>query len=306
MDAEDLHEELKGFLKQNVLPALQEEDKYRKAFRAKVWLYFGILFFANSANVLIVLFNHLINGKSLSWEQLLLVMFCSVFALRYYIKKSIKNHSFPIFDEFVKFYNGWTNLPKEYVEINKDILPPHEKTLQSFCLTDTLQNNYELAALEFFKTCFRKKLRQTGTGILLNYTLSQKFNGQVFLFEKGGFFKQKTYNDLSKISSKVPASNYFYIFTDSEAAKNHIITAALFENLLNLRNEFHASKIYMQLTNSQISIFMQNGHLNYQERSVWHSAGTTEQFEKTNLQIEKTFTILGVIETLVETANEHV
>ena len=82
--------------------------------------------------------------------------------------------------------------------------------------------------------------------------------------------------------------------------------AALFENLLNLRDEFHASKIYMQLTNSQISIFMQNGHLNYQERSVWHSAGTTEQFEKTNLQIEKTFTILGVIETLVETANEHV
>ncbi len=296
MDAEDLHEELKGFLKQNVLPALQDEDRYRRAFRAKVWLYFGVLFFANSANVLIVLFNHLINGKSLSWEQLLLVMLCSVLALRYYIKKSIQNHSFPIFDEFVKFYNGWTNLPREYVEISQDILPPHEKALRVFCLTDTLQNNYELADLEFFKTCFRKKLRQTGKGILLNYTL----------FEKGGFFKQKTYNDLSKISSKVPASNYFYIFTGSEAAKNHIIAAALFENLLNLRDEFHASKIYMQLTNSQVSIFMQNGHLNYQESSVWHSAGTTAQFEKSNLQIEKTFATLGVIETLVETANEHV
>ena len=51
-------DDLPDFLKQNITPLLENENKYRQKIKSKIWLYFGILFFVNSANVLIVLFHH--------------------------------------------------------------------------------------------------------------------------------------------------------------------------------------------------------------------------------------------------------
>ena len=125
----------------------------------------------------------------------------------------------------------------------------------------------------------------------------------VMMFEKGGFFKQKKYMDLDKYQSSIPAANYFYTFSDNNAAKNYVICAALFENVLNLRDEFKASKVYLKISQNQLYIFLQNGHFFYEPNdSMWKSAGTEKQFEQTHQQIEKLFNMLGVAEALTEAA----
>lgn len=294
-------EELQNFLKQNISPLLQEENKRRQTFRSKFWLYFGILLFANCANILIVLFNHLINGKPFSWEQLTILVLMSAAVLYFLARRAKSKHLF-ILDEFIKFYGNWQNCHNETANIKADFLPEYDETVQHFDITGS-NGNLELQNLVFLKNSGKNKKRRTGGGLLISYTLQHTLNGMVMMFEKGGFFKQKKYMDLDKYQSSIPAANYFYTFSDNNAAKNYVICAALFENVLNLRDEFKASKVYLKISQNQLYIFLQNGHFFYEPNdSMWKSAGTEKQFEQTHQQIEKLFNMLGVAEALTEAA----
>lgn len=296
-------DDLPDFLKQNITPLLENENKYRQKIKSKIWLYFGILFFVNSANVLIVLFHHLVNGKSLSWEQLCLTAAASILFLFFYTKRLVKEHSFHILDEFFKYYGDWQTQYEQPVVLSGDFLPPHNETLQSFAVADE-NKKFVLQSITLYSVDDKKKSK-AGAGILLSCRLSQSIKGKLNLFEKGGFFKQKKYNDLERTACSVPISNYFLTFTESNSVKNYVVCAALFENLLDLREAFHASKLYFQLDGSKLDIFLQNGALAYHESSVWHSAGTEKQFEQVDKQLEKAFNIICILETLAEMAAAH-
>lgn len=294
-------ENLQNFLKQNITPLLCEENKHRRTFQSKFWLYFGILLFVNCANILVVLFNHLINGKSFSWEQLILLVFLSVAVLYFYVRSAKCKHLY-ILDEFVKFYGDWHNNNNQTAVVNADFMPEHSEASQQFDITGN-GGNLELQNLSLWDKNAKNKKRKISSGLLISYKLPRNLNGMVVMFEKGGFFKQKKYKNLDKYQSSVPASNYFYTFSDSDAAKNYVICAALFENLLNLRDEFKADKVYLEISQNRLHVFLQNGHFCYEPNySMWKSAGTEKQLEQTHKQIEKMFNLIGVIESLTEAA----
>lgn len=295
--------ELQNFLKQNITPLLKEENKYRQKIIGKIWLYFGILFFVNSANVLIVLFHHLVNDRPLSWEQLIFIAVVSALFLIFYTKHVTKKHDFHILRDFFKYYGEWHTEYERTAVLNGDFLPPHDEVLQNFTVTDE-NEKIKLQDIVLYSGTDKKKSK-AGAGLLLSGYLTQPISGKLNLFEKGGFFKQKKYNDLEKTPSSVPASNYFLTFAENSSVKNYVVCAALFENLLDLRDTFHASKIYFQLDGNKLDIFLQNGALAYHESSIWHSAGEEKQFEQVDKQLEKIFNIIDILETLTEMAVGH-
>ena len=106
-DLEQQENAFKDFFAQKIEPLLAEINKKRKNLQNKFWFYFGIVFFINCANILIILFSHILYGKSLSCTQLWLVVLVSFLLLFLYVRR-INRSKFPdILAEFIQYFGDW-------------------------------------------------------------------------------------------------------------------------------------------------------------------------------------------------------
>ena len=80
----------------------------------------------------------------------------------------------------------------------------------------------------------------------------------------------------------------------------------MYENLLDLKEVFKASKIYLRLENDKLDVFLQSGRFLYHNGSLWASSTGEDGLKKQNQQIEKVFLFISVMEDLIEVAKEHV
>lgn len=297
------------FLHKNILPLLESEDRYRQSFKNRFWLYAGILLFFNCSNVLIVLFRHLIYSRAFSWEQLFLTAVISAFILFCYVRFA-KRKVFPdVFAAFIKYYGNWSlrRSAEPQANVNDIIMPVSPLKIEKISVSGDSNCPLKLKKLSFVKKVFNDKLQSTvGEGILLSYNLPQDMDGSLILLEKGGFAKTKQISGLDKVSSAIPASNYFQTFADSEVIKNYLVISALYENLLDLKEIFKASKVYLRLQDDKLDIFLQNGRFLYRDGSLWIASTGEEGLKQQNQQIEKVFLFISVMEDLIEVAKEHV
>ena len=292
------------FFQQNLKPLLEEEGRNRDAFRSRFWLYFGVLCFVNSVNILVVLFRHLMSGHIISYEQLLLLVAVSVLFLWWYAGRAKTIPQTDMLREYIKYYD---NLPlqEENVFTEKDILFPVKENLVEQL---KISGNFLQFAFELKKTALLKnntkqnEIVKNSGGIMLSYSFKQNLRGTLLMFEKGGVAKQKKYEGLEKISLNIPASNYFQIFTDSSKIKNYILVSALFESILDLKEIFKAVKVNLRIKDNQLIIFLQNGKLSYQQSSAWHSVASEKDFENLNLQMEKAKTLGEIVNNLYDLA----
>lgn len=297
------------FLQKNILPLLESEDKYRQSFKNHFWLYAGVLLFFNCSNVLIVLFRHLIYNRPFSWEQLFLTAAISAFILFCYVKFAGRKVFPDVFAEFVKYYGNWSLRRSTDLKTNVHdiILPSSPLQIEKINISGDSNCPLKLKKLAFVKKLLNNKLKITvGEGIFLTYNLPQSLGGTLLLLEKGGFAKIKQISGLDKVSSAIPASNYFQTFADSEVIKNYLVISALYENLLDLKEVFKASKIYLRLENDKLDVFLQSGHFLYHNGGLWTSSTGEDGLKKQNQQIEKVFLFISVMEDLIEVAKEHV
>ena len=292
------------FFQQNLKPLLEEEGRNRDAFRSRFWLYFGVLCFVNSVNILVVLFRHLMSGHIISYEQLLLLVAVSVLFLWWYAGRAKTIPQTDMLREYIKYYDN-LQLQEENVFTEKDILFPVKENLVEQL---KISGNFLQFAFELKKTALLKnntkqnEIVKNSGGIMLSYSFKQNLRGTLLMFEKGGVAKQKKYEGLEKISLNIPASNYFQIFTDSSKIKNYILVSALFESILDLKEIFKAVKVNLRIKDNQLIIFLQNGKLSYQQSSAWHSVASEKDFENLNLQMEKAKTLGEIVNNLYDLA----
>lgn len=292
------------FFQQNLKPLLEEEGRNRDAFRSRFWLYFGVLCFVNSVNILVVLFRHLISGHIISYEQLLLLVAFSVLFLWWYARRAKTIPQTDMLREYIKYYDN-LQLQEENVFAEKDILFPVKEDLveQLKISGNFLQFSFELKKIALLKNKTKQnEIVKNSGGIMLSYSFKQNLRGTLLMFEKGGVVKQKKYEGLEKISLNIPASNYFQIFTDSSKIKNYILVSALFESILDLKEIFKAAKVNLRIKDNQLIIFLQNGKLSYQQSSAWHSVASEKDFENLNLQMEKAETLGEIVGNLYDLA----
>lgn len=292
------------FFQQNLKPLLEEEGRNRDAFRSRFWLYFGVLCFVNSVNILVVLFRHLMSGHIISYEQLLLLVAVSVLFLWRYARRAKTIPQTDMLREYIKYYDNLL-LQEENVFAEKDILFPVKENLveQLKISGNFLQFAFELKKIALLKNKTKQnEIVKNSGGIMLSYSFKQNLRGTLLMFEKGGVVKQKKYEGLEKISLNIPASNYFQIFTDSSKIKNYILVSALFESILDLKEIFKAAKVNLRIKDNQLIIFLQNGKLSYQQSSAWHSVASEKDFENLNLQMEKAETLGEIVNNLYDLA----
>lgn len=292
------------FFQQNLKPLLEEEGRHRDAFRSRFWLYFGVLCFVNSVNILVVLFRHLMSGHIISYEQLLLLVAFSVLFLWWYAGRAKTIPQTDMLREYIKYYDN-LQLQEENVFAEKDILFPVKEDLveQLKISGNFLQFAFELKKIALLKNKTKQnEIVKNSGGIMLSYSFKQNLRGTLLMFEKGGVVKQKKYEGLEKTSLNIPASNYFQIFTDSSKIKNYILVSALFESILDLKEIFKAAKVNLRIKDNQLIIFLQNGKLSYQQSSAWHSVASEKDFENLNLQMEKAETLGEIVGNLYDLA----
>lgn len=304
-DLEQQETVFKNFFTQKIEPLLTETNKKRKNLQNKFWFYFGIVFFLNCANILIVLFEHIIYDKPLSYEQLWLVVLISVLFLSLYARRITRSKFADILSEFIQYFGNW-HVCCSVVETEKNdtpFFPPHGKIKYPLSLVQHAEFPIKVQCVDFLKPVLNHKIiKKSGGGIWLTFNFSQQPEGCLCLFEKGGFYKQKNYTGLERVSLNIPAANYFLTFCDSRALKDYVANTILYENLLDLKEIFGASKTYVYYQNGEMNIFFQNGHLSYKGCGVWHSCGNVKTFERLYKQFESVLIVKDKFQSLMDLA----
>ncbi|MDO4162069.1 MAG: DUF3137 domain-containing protein [Pseudomonadota bacterium] len=294
---------LQEFIRKEVLPLIEEEDRYRQKFKNRFWFYSGLLLFINCINTLIVLFQYLIYNRPVSGSQLFLIALVSVFILLWYAQKAQKKKLPDVLAKFIRFYGNWTvSYSKEVTTFSDELIPHSGRKIEKTAIRGDDNTSLVMKQFVFLKRLYKNMFTKNGGGIWLDIKLAQKAPGKLILFEKGGFYKKKKYEGLELVSSNIGISNHFYSFTDSRQLSEYVVRVVLFENILDLKEVFKASKIYVRIENDRLNVFLQNGRFLYNNSSLWHFSGGEKKLMLLHEQIEKIFTAVKVIETLIETA----
>ncbi len=301
--------DFQNYYVKSIKPLIEDDYKKRDRLKGKFWLYFGIVFTFNCVNLLIALFRHLIHGKDISWSFMFVFAVLTFWLAYLLIKQAKKNTKYPdIMGEYIKYFGDWAiDYDNAIHEENKVFLPQSPQVQYSYVisgLNDT--QKFVLREINFLYNsllAFKKQLVKRDDGIWLSYKVQHYADSCLMVMEKGGFFKAKKIDGMERLGdNNIPVANYFMNFANDVVLSKYVVGATLFEHLLDLKEAFKAQKIYMQINNGQVDIFLQKGRFAYQQGEQVSKSGEQEKFVKMNKQMEKMFNMFGVLETLFVTA----
>jgi len=301
-----------GYFEQNIIPLVEADNKLKDKYRGRFWCYLWTVIFLMSSNALVVLFNVLMHGRPISYEQLLIVNVVAFSFVIWPIYSYYRQPRADIFAEFIKFFGNWKLAHNAEVKlVHSPIIPKHD------FVTSTHNADGEIAGakLQLRDTFYEKKLifgnknwRHTvSAGIILYIEFEQKFKDKILLFDRSGFYRKSRFDDLDNQNNniEIPAANYFNIFSADKKFTVSFISPTFLERLLDMSDDFAARHTYVEINENYMRIYFEGSRLYFDNYKLWSDKIDKDKFRQLHKQFESIMTFIYIVkELLYRTEND--
>lgn len=302
ISTEDLFEE---YYKQTMTPLVDDENHLKRVYHSRFWGTLWAVLFLLSANFLIVLFRYLMYHHPISYAQLFTVTLVAIAVILWPIVFYYKAEKHDLFGTFLKFYGAWQHRKNGQIEIENEIIAPtHDTSVSAHSVSGTYDGvDIELHEVQYQKA-IRLKKRQFNHCISRGVMVKAKFNNniknKVLLFDKKGFRRKSKFENLINVTDKifVPVANYFYIFTDDVNFAKDMLSALFFERLLDMKDSFKASNIYVEIQEDYMRIYLQDASLYFDDYDFWKRRVHKNKFVSLNQKMEHTLMAVQLVQVL--------
>ena len=295
------------YFEQKIVPLVEEDNLIKERYRNPFWGYVWSIIFLCSVNVLIALFNSLMNNHPISYEQLILFTMLALSFIFLPIRHYYREARDDIFDVFLQYYGDWKHKATGEVQlVHSPIIPAHD----SVGALHNITNDVSDVKIEIRDTFYKKKSVLFGrkfehivsSGIIVYLTFPIKFDGILLMFDKTGFYRKKKYSGLeeAKPCIDIPAANYFSSFTDNVDFAQKIMMSLFFETILDMKEAFAAKNMYLQIQDNYIRIYFEGSVLYFDSYKFWSNKIDKKKFLQMNLEFEKIFNFIPIVEALIQ------
>jgi hypothetical protein len=313
---------------ENVIePLIEEENRKKTKYHTSFWVRFWSAVFLVCFNVLITLFRSVMFKHSFSYTQMLLVIAVALLIVVWPIVRFNHSKKHNIFSEFLKFFGSWKHIENNQVmDVNKTraakdevldnvvkiadghlpIVPKHS----SLNISHNAVGEYNGIKIQvrdavYGNSFIKKNLtfnRNVAHGVRINFKLPFKVQGVTLLFDKSGFYRKNKYERLEKISTDIPAAGYFNIFSDNKFFTDNLLRPDFYETLLDLKDMYQARRIYVEIKNDTIKVFLENSVLYFDYIAFWSRKIDKQKFQNLYKCFEATFVFADTARMLAEQA----
>ena len=290
-----------------IIPLVEENNAIKDKYRGHFWTYLLSAIFLISINALVALYNTLMHKIPLSASMLFLFSFGAFMLVFIPVRNYYKKYQDNIFDVFIKFYGNWEHAKDSEVKlVHSPIIPEHDTVVATHSVKGILSGaDIEIRDTEYFKLKHINKLKwnkRVSAGVVLYAELPCKFESQMLMFWKGGFYRKNKFPEMENVTKEiyVPAANYFNIFAqDVEYAKEFLVSA-FFENLLNLKDTFGARTMYVEMQDNHIRIYFEGSNLYFDSNKFWSKKVDKNKFLQLNAEFESAFMFVETMNVLMK------
>lgn len=303
-EAEKQTDPFDSYMTEVIAPAVDEINREKEKYRGQFWTYFWTALFLVSVNALVVLYRALMYHRALNVEQLMLINIVAVVIVCWPLYSWTKHKSQDIFSLFMEFYGQFkfSQTSDNVADVDKDtlIVPEHSTT----AVTHGIVGNYdgvdvELRDTSYFRTK-SKKSKKVCSGVVLCFDFKQNLKNNLLLFEKFGFYRKSKMTNMINLNEQIhiPASNYFNIFSDKPEVSS-FLCSAFFEKILDLKDVFEARKMYLEVTENHIKIFLENSQIYFENNKLWSRKMEYDKFRRLHNQFEEVFIFIETIQAIL-------
>lgn len=296
---EDLFEE---YYSKTVSPLVEKDTAVKKKYRGRFWASLWTVCFFISANSLVTFFIAMTRGKEVNYEQLMLINIAALFIIYLPFYNYYHQKKDDLFAAFIGFYGNWKHIENVNIApVHRPIIPEHE-TLE---VTHKAEGPIGNVAVNIRDTVYRKTVSISGfqfqkvvsRGVRISLKLPRRFPGTTLLFEKFGFYRKNSFSDYNVVRKdiKFPAAGYFLIF--STAADDDLIFLEnnFFETVLDLKESFKAAKIYLEIKEDSIEMYLEGCRLYFDTHKFWSISTDAGKFRELHDKFEHLFSFTETI-----------
>lgn len=295
-----------------IVPAVEENNIIKDRYRTKFWGYFWSIIFLMCTNLLVIFFNFLLYKHPINYEQLALINIIAFALIFYPIYQYYKTPRQNAFDIFLAYYGNWKHLKNSEVRlVHSPVIPPHDYV----CAKHNVVAEYKEWSMELRDTIYQnfgvmKNIhyrRTVSSGIICLVEFKRKYKGRLLLFEKRGFYKKSSFPGLQNVGSGItsPVAESFYVFSDNADFAERMLPALFFERILDLKENFGAKRLYVEMQDSTLRIYFEGAQLYFDNDKFWSSKINKNKFIQLNDCIEQTLLFIETMKTLWEQYGKH-
>ena len=288
-----------------ITPAVDEVNREKEKYRGQFWTYLWTALFLVSVNALVVLYRALMYHRALNVEQLLLINIVAVIIVCWPLYSWTKHKTKDIFSLFMEFYGQFkfSKALDDVIDADKDtpIVPEHSTTT----VAHNIVGNYGGVDIEIRDTAYfkakSKKSKKVCSGVVLCFDFKRNLQNNLLLFEKFGFYRKSKMANMINLNEQIhiPASNYFNIFSDKSEPSN-ILCSTFFEKILDLKDVFGARKMYLEVTENRIKIFLENSQIYFENNKLWSRKMEYDKFRRLHNQFEEVFIFIETVQAILQ------
>ena len=290
------------YFAKKIIPIVETDNHFKEKQKGRFWASLWIIVFLLSINALIALYFSLMHHKPINYNQLLILAIVGIGIIYWPIHKYYQYKRVNIFDVFIQFYGTWIhNQNSEQEAIKTDLFPQHDNVK----FAHDISGEYCGVKLRLCDTVLLKNIsiqnwrwqKNVAKGVLINFVFNHEVADNLYLLEKKGFFHKDLKDSLVNIGSRIhiPAANYFYVFNSTEIVPDRLLSASFFEQVLDIKGIFSASKIYIHIQKNKIQIFLAGAELYFENYKFWSGTIKQDKFKQLYTQFEYVFTFVETI-----------
>lgn len=300
--AEDLFEE---YYEKNIVPLVEEENRLKRVFRSRFWGCLWSVCFLLGANMLIVLFRYLMYGYPISVMQIFLVTLVGLAVVSWPLICYYQAPKDDMFGVFLKFFGQWEHSENKEVAVEQmpivptyDVVSVPHSIAGSYDGTEIEMNDIHYQHIIKFRNKSFK--RTVSKGVMIYVKFNKKINNKLLMFDKRGFRHKSKYPDLINVTDQIliPMANYFHIFSDDETFAKDMLPTLFFERILDLKEFFKASAVYVENQEDYMRIYLENAQLYFNNQSIWSQHIHKDKFVKLNKEMEQTLMTAQLVQVL--------
>ncbi|MBP5215215.1 MAG: DUF3137 domain-containing protein [Alphaproteobacteria bacterium] len=286
------------YLKNEVLPLIEENNQLKDKYCGKFWTYLLTILFIVGVDVLSAFFYAQMHKTTPNYEQLILfgVVALSFVYIPIFMYRRQKKHN--IFERFINYYGIWKHQENKEVKlVHSPIIPAHDGVKSAHCVEGT----FEGVKTEIRDTAYlNAKNKTVSSGVVVYLTFPQNFVSTTLLFDKKGFYRKNKYAELECINDKiqVPAANYFNIFSDDAEVSVRILEDLFLERVLDMKDVFKAHNLYIEICNNIIRLYFEGSSLYFDDQKLWSNKVDLNKFKQLNSEFEQTLMFIQLVNGL--------
>jgi len=303
---DDLFEE---YYAQTISPLVEKDTLIKKKYRGRFWATLWSICFLVGINSLVTIFLAITNDKSVNYEQLMFINVAAFVVICWPIISYYQQKKMDLFGTFLGFYGNWKHIDNVSIAaVHRPIIPTHE-TLE---VSHKAHGSIGAVETDIRDTVYKKTLRIIGIelprtvskGVRISLKLPRTFAGTTLFFEKSGFYRKNKFPGYDNINDSIfiPAANYFLIFSSEKKERLPFLESSFFETLLDLKETFKAAKIYVEIKDNSVEMYLENAKLYFDTYTFWSSSANIEKFRRLHEKFEHLFAFTETIMILTETS----